>query len=529
MIPVSTKQPPAPRLGTVIATPESPSTTEFSFVVQGAASTAGIGQFVECESEGQRVFGVVKCLTRANPYFERADAVADYAKTKPETAAGSPGAIGGVSDEFPIAEWDHQVAQVQAVGALDDKSNLSRVRFPPAPGSSVKAAHDADLSRVLHLDPHGLAVGKLLAHDVPVTLSPHNLLQKHLAILGMSGSGKSVAASVLIEELLTRKKEYGRLAIVAFDVHGDYLGFAGPRTPQFAEKTRVIAGSQVKIAARHLTPKFLAHIMPDASPAALREFQKITTALRAEKQNAFDLADIVKAIEDADMRDNVRAPLLDFVASLADLDLFGTADFPNVERDVKPGELTLFDLSTLDDNRVRQIIVSHYGNHLFRLRRQNTVPPYLMVVEEAHNFAPEKTASDQALSRRMIETVAREGRKFGACLCLVSQRPVNLSITALSQCNSMLVMRITNPYDVEHIAQTSEGIDAASKDQITGLRVGEGILLGEAAGMPLFVRIRNRTTPPSPKSKTLDALAREFEELNDVRALSPAQAKDAFA
>ncbi|MEK6954690.1 MAG: ATP-binding protein, partial [Candidatus Micrarchaeota archaeon] len=193
------------------------------------------------------------------------------------------------------------------------------------------------------------------------------------------------------------------------------------------------------------------------------------------------------------------------------------------------GNLVVFDLSSIVSIQKKQIIVSYISEKMFALRRKEELPPYVMIVEEAHNFAPEKAEKKYATSKSIINTVAREGRKFGASLCLISQRPVQLSTTALSQCNTMLIMRITNPYDLKHIGESAEAIDADTQNQISSLRVGEGVIIGEAVNYPVFVRIRNRKTKKAGKGETLEDLAKRFEEKQSLaEAISDADVNDAF-
>jgi uncharacterized protein len=136
----------------------------------------------------------------------------------------------------------------------------------------------------------------------------------------------------------------------------------------------------------------------------------------------------------------------------------------------------------------------------------------MLLIEEAHNFAREKAEESQAVSRSIIETIAREGRKFGASLCLISQRPVNLSTTALSQCNTHIILRVTNPNDLDHIQMSSEGIDARVAKSISGLKVGEAIVVGEAVNSPVFIRVRDRKSKKREKGAPLHIQAKEFEE-----------------
>jgi uncharacterized protein len=81
-------------------------------------------------------------------------------------------------------------------------------------------------------------------------------------------------------------------------------------------------------------------------------------------------------------------------------------------------------------------------------------------------------------------------------LCLITQRPVKLSTTVLSQCSNQAILRCTNPYDLDHIGRSSEGIDRSSLDAITTLEVGEALFVGETVSVPTFVKIRKRIYSP---------------------------------
>ena len=80
----------------------------------------------------------------------------------------------------------------------------------------------------------------------------------------------------------------------------------------------------------------------------------------------------------------------------------------------------------------------------------------------------------------------------------MSQRPVQLSTTALSQCNTNIILRLTNPYDIDHIGESCEGIDKGMLGAITTLRVGEALVVGEAVNLPVFVRVRRRKSKSCP-------------------------------
>jgi DNA helicase HerA-like ATPase len=229
----------------------------------------------------------------------------------------------------------------------------------------------------------------------------------------------------------------------------------------------------------------------------------------------FDLSDVKRHVEaNDDIKDNVKGPLLAAIGELGSLRLFAKRDYPRAKDLVKPGKLCVVDLSAITNQRKKQMIVASMGGKLFSHRRNGKICPFLMVVEEAHNFAPEQTrkGTSAAASRAAIEKIAREGRKFGACLCLISQRPAHLSSTALAQCNTFCILRVTNPNDIDHIGQSCEAMDSGALGQITTLRVGEGVILGEAVSSPVFVKFRNQKIIKAGKHGALEEIAKKFEE-----------------
>ncbi len=173
--------------------------------------------------------------------------------------------------------------------------------------------------------------------------------------------------------------------------------------------------------------------------------------------------------------------------------------------------MLVLDLSDMDDMRKKKLIVSYVASRLFNLRRKEQIPPTFLLVEEAHNFAPEKAKAAHNPSKSIIEKIAREGRKFGLALGVVSQRPVQLSTTTLSQCNTHIILRVTNPNDLKHIGESSEGIDQRMLRAITTLKVGEGIIVGEAVRYPIFIEIRDRKSRKMEKGKPLHEQALSYE------------------
>ena len=490
--------------GTVISTEESPTTADFAFVLEKEAGVKK-NQFIQTSSAEGTVFGLLKEITSANRYFERAESVAEYEREGP------------ISTHFPINSWEYTVGEVKVLGLMlkqGERYRNWRVSLPPSPGAKVLPAPDDMLRDFVGFKNSGLMLGKLQNHDVDAKVDLTRLLQKHLAILAMSGAGKSHLAAVLLEELLDRKKEDGRIAIIVIDIHGEYAGFKND--PAYSKRTRVVMGREISAPFSHLSPGMLASWFPGMSPPARQEIGKILKQMHSESKASrtlFGLKELIERVQSSGIHDGVKKTILRDLYELQAMRLIHPSrQKPNFYESVKPGELLVLDLSDLDEAGKKKRIVTYIASRLFKLRKKGKIPPFLFVVEEAHNFAPEKVKTIYSPSKAIIEKIAREGRKFGAALCIISQRPVQLSTTTLSQANTHIILRVTNPNDLKHIGESSEGIDSTMLRSITGLKVGEGIIVGEAVNYPIFVEIRDRKSKKMEKGRPLHEQAMEFEK-----------------
>ncbi|MCK5141828.1 MAG: ATP-binding protein, partial [Candidatus Heimdallarchaeota archaeon] len=224
----------------------------------------------------------------------------------------------------------------------------------------------------------------------------------------------------------------------------------------------------------------------------------------------YTIEDILKELEkDDQINPRSKEALIGWLYSLNGTRLFGQIENPNLEEILKPGKLIIFDLSEFTSLKLKQMIVSYILFRIFNLRKKQLVPPTTIILEEAHQFASESKL-EMAIARPIIETIAREGRKFFTSLILVSQRPVKLSTTALSQCNTHIIMKILNPYDLDYIGKSSEGIDRATLGSITSLGVGEAVIVGNAVNHPISVKIRKRKTTTM-ETKNLEESAKSFD------------------
>ena len=496
------------RLGTVVSTDSGPNVMEFSFVVEGGPTEiiAKRGEFVSVVTDSGIVIARVQDMVRTNRYYQHAEAVREY------QSRGEP-----LRSIFPTDRWQYTIARARVLGLWID-GFTARPYFAVIPGAVVRGIDEDTLASFLKLDrDDGLHLGHLAYQKLEFTPSLDRLLSKHLAILAMSGAGKSYFVSVLLEELLSRKKSQGRLAVIVVDVHGEYSYLKDITSEDLgltSEEFEIehIRGSHIQIPVQSLAAETISSFVADMSPIQVRDLRRVISDLKNQMTSGYTLDDLVNRIRDDEtISKNTREALIGWLINLNDTNLFGKGSAPDIRDIVRPGKITLIDLSDFISLKKKQIVVSHLTGELLYLRRRNEIPPFLLVLEEAHQFCPE-SRHELALPKGRIETIAREGRKFHALLCLISQRPVKLSTTVLSQCSNQAILRCTNPYDLDHIGESSEGIDRASLDAITTLEIGEALFVGETVSVPTFVKIRQRKFEPVGISQNLSEAIKKAEK-----------------
>jgi DNA helicase HerA-like ATPase len=139
---------------------------------------------------------------------------------------------------------------------------------------------------------------------------------------------------------------------------------------------------------------------------------------------------------------------------------------------------------------------------LYQTAAERERDPILLVCEEAHRYVPDRGEAEYAAAQIAIRRVAREGRKYGIGLMLVSQRPADIEGTVISQCGTWLVLRLTNSADQQHVARfLPDGLSGMTK-ALPNLAQQEAIFVGEGAALPARVRILDLTSDKLPKSET---------------------------
>nr|WP_314113918.1 DUF87 domain-containing protein [uncultured Leptotrichia sp.] len=181
--------------------------------------------------------------------------------------------------------------------------------------------------------------------------------------------------------------------------------------------------------------------------------------------------------------------------------------------------ITIIDLSGVPFE-VLSITVSLISRLLFEfgyyLKQENlgNSTPLLLVYEEAHKYVPKIKASKYNSSRIAIERIAKEGRKYGITLAIVSQRPSEISETIFSQCNNFITMRLTNPQDQSYVEKLLPDNIGNITNLLSTLGSGEALIIGDSIIMPSAVKIEECS--PEPNSKDINYFLEWKKQWNDI-------------
>ena len=181
---------------------------------------------------------------------------------------------------------------------------------------------------------------------------------------------------------------------------------------------------------------------------------------------------------------------------------YSTGDFADILKQflgyIEKANVTIIDLSAIPFE-VLSIVISllsriifdfafHYSKIRHSLGKVNDIP-FMLVCEEAHNYIPKNGGAEYAASKHSIERIAKEGRKYGLNLMVVSQRPSEVSDTIFSQCNNFIVLKLTNINDQSCIKNLLPDNNATLVDVLPTLSAGECLVVGDAVPIPAVVKM----------------------------------------
>ncbi len=397
-----------------------------------------------------------------------------------------------------VADVAGNRARAKVIGFRDSRGFLTTPKIPFKPGTPIYTAEKDFIKKTLGIAESGVYVGLLEGYDIKVCLDTEFLIKKHIAILAKTGAGKSYLAGVLLEEFAEND-----VPVVVIDPHGEYSTLRksneNPDEIKFMErfdikpksyKDKVVVFGIGKGKELKLDTKLSAEEIIRMLPVKISPSQKglLYSAIKNLEGKDYTLRDVIDEIS-ASKSPN-KWNLLSALEILLNTKLFSAN--PTLPKDlVKKGKISIINLREARPE-IQQMIVAKLAEDLFTARKHGKIPPFLFVLEEAHNFCPERGFGETA-SSRIIRTIASEGRKFGMGLMVITQRPARIDKNVLSQCNTQLILKVTNPHDLKAITESVEGVTPGLKEEIKDLPVGVALVVG-ATEQPLLVDVRVRRT-----------------------------------
>ena len=408
-----------------------------------------------------------------------------------------------MKDGTPVDFEEKQSASVSVVGYRDDRNLLQVPRTPLKAGSVVYRAEESLIKKVVGIQEKtdtGAYIGLLAGHNVRLELDINVMVQKHVCILSKTGGGKSYCSGAIIEELMKHN-----VTVCVVDPHGEYCtmkhkGVVKKTVRDFGVTPRGYDDKIVEFATdttinKGAKPlKFTLHNLDAREVLGLTNIKNVRTFLTMlrkaieilkETKPNYTISDIIAVLEQSGEASS--GALISELEYLNEIEVFAEQG-TKIDELIQKGKCTIINLRGTPPD-IQELIINRIGNALFELRKVDKIPPMMLVVEEAHNFCPQQ---GQVACSKVFRTIASEGRKFGLGLMVITQRAAKIDKNVLSQCNTQIILKVTNPNDLSAIASSIEGLTDGMEEEIQRLPIGSAIVTGGGVSMPLLVEIRPR-------------------------------------
>jgi DNA helicase HerA-like ATPase len=469
--------------------------------------------------------------------------------TPPSIALALVSALSSPMPSHSQSEQELRIVEVEFIGELPkDQSgrpkNFRRgISYYPSLGDTVFRATKEELGKAYACDAEtSIRIGHIQQDpSIPAMVKIDEMLGKHFAVLGTTGTGKSCSVALILRRILEKNPQ---AHILLLDVHREYSQsfkeWAEIITPDnmtlpfwllnFDEAVEILIGTQP---GRETDTEVLRELIPLAKMRYMGNQRKDkSNPLRPrdplENSNIgvdtpipYRISDLVGLLEEYIGKLELRNDLAPYKRLKARIE--------TISRD--PRYAFMFGSLTIQDNmaqvlsRIFRIPVagkpiailelgglpSEIINVCVSVLARLAVDfgawsagriPITFVCEEAHRYVPiDKTLGFEP-TKRAISRIAKEGRKYGVSLCLVTQRPAELDPTILSQCNTIFSMRLTNERDQDILKAGISDAAASLMEFMPTMGTGEAVTFGEGVALP--TRIKFDMLPPdaAPKSNT---------------------------
>ena len=498
-----------------------------------------IGFVMEIAGSGSRVTLDAGILTSLMSNNDPSIAMSGQVGSQIKIRVGNTWLLASIRTQ-KLHERDHGIimAQVDFLGEGDEEKLTGKIynfrrgvtRYP-VPGSEVYAVSSPDLKQVYAADARAhVEIGTVFpTKDIRGALYIDAMLGKHFALLGSTGTGKSTSAALILHKICDIAPE-GH--IVMIDPHGEYSAafknngalfdvnnLAMPYwMMNFAEHCEIFVTSTgddkqidsdilarclLQARSKNRIAETIGKLTVDAPiPYLLSDLTNIIQNEMGKLDKATSSAPFMRLkskIDElkADPRYNfmfsgmlVGDTMADFVGKIFRLPSNG-----------KP--ISIIDVSGVPSD-ITSTVVAVLSRLVFDYAiwsRNEPQRPILLVCEEAHRYIPSDRIAKDSAVRSILERIAKEGRKYGVSLGLITQRPSDLAEGVLSQCGTIISMRLNNDRDQAFVRAAMPEGARGFLDSIPALRNRECIICGEGVSIPIRVALDNLEEEKRPASE----------------------------
>lgn len=423
--------------------------------------------------------------------------------------------------------------RVSADGREDFSAGISEYPYLGAIAHRIRVS---DLAKVYDTGKADVCViGKLTQDEsIDATIHVPSMLEKHFAIVGTTGVGKSTAVTLLLHKAIQSDPQ---LRILILDPHNEFASAFGDLAVVIDTDTldlpfwlfRLDEFAEVIFRGRPPVPEEM-DILRDLIPEAKRAFRgspESGLARRTSEKSSitsdtpvpFRVADLLALLDERIGRLEGRAekphlrslkskimsaindPRYHFMFSsntITDTILDTIARIFRIPGDGKP--VTTFQLAGIPSEVVNSV-ASVLCRMAFEIGLWSNGGVHMLVVcEEAHRYVPADPNLGFVPTRQAIARIAKEGRKYGVSLGIITQRPGELDSTILSQCSTIFAMRLANDHDQDIIRSAIPNSSSSTTSFISSIGNGEAIAFGEAVAVPMRMRFARVETKRLPKA-----------------------------
>ena len=451
------------------------------------------------------------------------------------------------------AEREMRIVEIEFIGEFSLKSNGAVDRFRrgvsnyPTLGDIVCRADRNELALAYACDTEGAVRVGCIQQDptIPAMIKVDEMLGKHFAIVGTTGTGKSCTVALILRRILEKNPQ---AHILLLDVHREYAqsfrGISEVITPDtmalpfwllnFDEAVEILIGTKE---ARDIDVEILREIIPiakarymgnqrrDKSGAVRPRDALIENNIGVDTPIPYRTSDLISVLDENLGKLDLKGELAPYKRLKAKIEaisrdpryafMFGSltvqdnmaqvlARILRVPVNGKP--IAILELGGLPSEIVN-VVVSVLARIAFDFGvwSRGRVP-VTFVCEEAHRYVPNDSSTGFEPTKRAISRIAKEGRKYGISLCIVTQRPAELDATILSQCSTIFSMRLTNEKDRAILSAGISDAAASLLEFMPTMGAGEAVCFGEGVALPTRIKFDLLPAHELPRSNTASVL-----------------------